>query len=124
MFKKMEAVMLGILSSLSFFIATSTPAMVMSNATGFKNFRTGAESFFKDGLGGDGLQGLGTAMIFIGIFGAAAMFLWHKVNQQSPLPRPGTMVAISIIGFMVREQENVVRIIQWIGNSIYGWFGL
>lgn len=124
MFKKMETALLGVLSSVSFFIAMNAPAMVMSNADGFGNFRRGAESFFKDGLGGDGLQGLGTAMIFIGIFGTGAMFLWHKLNQQSPLPRPGTMVAIAIAGVMVRERDKVAGIIDWIGSSIYGWFGL
>lgn len=120
----MEAVVLGVLSTLSFFIAMNAPAMVMSNANGFSNFKKGAETFFQDGLGGDGLQGLGTAMIFIGIFGAGAMFLWHKLNQQSPLPRPGTMAGVAIVGMMVRERDKVAGIIDWIGNSIYGWFGL
>lgn len=124
MIKKMEVAILGVLSSLSFFIATSTPGMVMSNAKGFSAFKSGAESFFEVGLGGDGLAGLGTAMIFIGIFGAGSMFLWHKLNQQSPLPRPGTMAAIAVAGVMVQENKKIVSVINWIGSSVYSWFGL
>lgn len=55
-------------------------------AGGWDSFKTGMESFFKDGLGNTGLQGLAIAVMVIGLVGALFSFVWHKFSQQSRLP--------------------------------------
>lgn len=67
-------------------------------AGGWDSFKTGMESFFMEGLGSTGLQGLAIAVMVIGLVGALFSFVWHKFNQQSRLPGPLVMLAIGVAG--------------------------
>ena len=67
-------------------------------AGGWDSFKTGMESFFKDGLGSTGLQGLAIAVMVIGLVGALFSFVWHKFNQQSRLPGPLVMLSVGVAG--------------------------
>ena len=67
-------------------------------AGGWDSFKTGMESFFKDGLGGTGLQGLAIAVMVIGLVGALFSLVLHKFNPQSRFPGPLVMLSIGVAG--------------------------
>ena len=52
----------------------------------WSNLRTGLEGFFKNGLGGDGAQGIGIMILVIGFVMAVVSFFVHKFSQRSQLP--------------------------------------
>ena len=67
-------------------------------AGGWDSFKTGMESFFKDGLGDAGLQGLAIAVMVIGLVGGLFSFVLHKFNPQSRFPGPLVMLSVGVAG--------------------------
>ena len=64
------------------FLKTST----LLAAGGWDTFKNGMTSFFKTGLGGSGAQGLGVAIMVIGVVTAVLSFVMHHFNPQSRMP--------------------------------------
>lgn len=62
---------------------------------GWEGFQKGLNDFFLTGLGGAGAQGLGIAVMVIGIVVAVISFVVHKFNPQSRMP---SWIACLIIG--------------------------
>ena len=103
-------------------LAMSRQAMVMT--TGWTNFKTAMTEFFYNGLGGDGTQALGIVIAVIGIVCAVISFVLHKMNPQSRMPGWFTCLMIALIGTMLFSGVSpVLKIIQWIRDTVLGWFG-
>lgn len=94
-------------------------------AGGWDSFKTGMESFFKDGLGDTGLQGLAIAVMVIGLVGALFSFVWHKFNQQSRLPGPLDMLAIGVAGAIGSFGiDKPIEILQRAAKWVLSLFGV
>lgn len=93
-------------------------------AGGWGNFKTAMTDFFYKGLGGEGTQGLGIAIAVIGIVLAALSFVVHKLNPQSRMPGWITCLVVAAIGTLLFSGVGpVLKIIQWLRDTVLGWFG-
>lgn len=93
-------------------------------ATGWSGFKTSMTEFFYNGMGGDGAKGLGIAIAVIGIMVAALSFVVHKLNPQSRMPGWFTCLIVALIGTLLFTGVGpVLKIVQWIRDTILGWFG-
>lgn len=103
-------------------MAMSHKAAVMT--TGWSGFKQSMTDFFYTGLGGDGTSAIGIVIAVIGIVLAVVSFVVHKLNPQSRLPGWFTCVIVALIGTMLFSGVSpVLKIIQWLRDTILGWFG-
>lgn len=103
-------------------MAGSHQAAVMTS--GWTNFKTAMTEFFYNGLGGDGLQGIGIVIAVIGIALAAISFVMHKLNPQSRMPGWFTCLIVALIGTLLFSGvAPVLKVIQWFRDTVLGWFG-
>lgn len=68
---------------------------------GWDAFGQGLTSFFKDGLGGPGSQGIAIAIMVVGIIGAVIAFALHKFNPQTRWPGPIVCIMVGICGALI-----------------------
>lgn len=109
-------------ATLFLMMALSNQAAVMT--AGWTSFKDSMTEFFYNGLGGDGTQGLGIVIAVIGVVMAVISFVVHKLNPQSRLPGWFTCLGIAVIGTLLFSGVGpVLKIIQWIRDTVFGWFG-
>lgn len=68
------------------------------NTDGWGTFQKTMESFFRNGMGDKGAQGLGIALVIIGLFMGALSFAMHHFNPQSRMPSWGICLSIAVVG--------------------------
>lgn len=103
-------------------MAMSHQAAVMT--TGWTGFKQSMTDFFYNGLGGEGTQAIGIVIAVVGIVVAAISFVVHKMNPQSRMPSWFTCLIVAVIGTLLFSGVGpVLKIVQWIRDTILGWFG-
>lgn len=119
----MRTLMIAAFAAVLFLVmAMSRQAMVMT--TGWGNFKQAMTDFFYTGLGGDGTQAIGIVIAVIGIVLAAVSFVLHKLNPQSRMPGWFTCLIVALIGTLLFSGvAPVLKIIQWLRDTVLGWFG-
>lgn len=113
--------------ALALFAGTMAVAnsQVVTMAGGWDSFNENLTSWFKDGLGGPGLQGLGTAIAVIGIVAAVISFIIHKFNPQSRMPGPIMCLAVALVGTIAMSGlDKPLQIVEAARDTIYGWMGI
>lgn len=81
--------------------------------------------FFLHGLGGPGAQGIGTAIMVVGVVMAVISFVMHKFNQQSRLPGWFTCLLMGIAGsVLVGGLEKPIQAFTAIKDTFLSWMGL
>lgn len=91
----------------------------------FQNLKQGLEGFFKNGLGGDGAQGFGIAILAIGFVFAGISFAVHKFNPQSKLPGWVTCIIIGIVGaILMGGIDGPMKLFEMARDTLYGWLGI
>ena len=104
-------------------IANTSSAFVM--AAGWEGFEQNLTTWFKDGLGGPGLQGIGTAIAVIGIVAAIGSFFIHKFNPQSRIPGPIMCLSVALVGTIAMSGlEKPMGVIETVRDTLYGWVGI
>lgn len=103
-------------------MALSREAAVMT--TGWTGFKDSMTEFFYNGLGGEGTQAIGMVIAVVGVLLAAVSFVVHKLNPQSRLPGWFTCLIVALIGTLLFTGVGpVIKIVQWIRDTVLGWFG-
>lgn len=93
--------------------------------TSWDGFLQSMNSFFQDGLGGPGMQGVGIAIAAIGLVAAAISFAVHKFNPQSRMPGWITCLVIGLIGtFAMTGISKPLQILNSGRDLIFSWFGV
>ena len=88
-------------------------------------FKTTMENAFKKGLGGDGMQGIGIAILVIGVISAAISFVVHKFNPQSRMPGWITCLVIGLIGaILMAGLEKPIALLNDIRDWLFGLLGI
>ena len=82
----------------------------------WSNLRTGLEGFFKNGLGGDGAQGIGIMILVIGFVMAVVSFFVHKFTQRSQLPTWWQCLLVAVAGPM--------KLFEMARDTLYSWLGI
>ena len=114
----------GILASVSICIALNH-SVLMNSGGGWNSFKNEMETFFKHGLGGPGMQGVGIAIMVIGIVMAVVSFVIHKVNPQSRMPGPLISIVIAIVGSVLMSGiEKPLAFIEKIRDTLFNWIGI
>lgn len=112
----------GIAAATTAVMGISQEAAVMT--TGWTGFKQSMTDFFYNGMGGEGTQAIGIVIAVIGILLAAISFVVHKLNPQSRLPGWITCLVVALIGTLLfTGVAPVLKIIQWIRDTVLGWFG-
>lgn len=121
----MRTVMTSAFSAVLFAVmAVSREAAVMTATGGWSKFKSSMTSFFYNGLGLEGLQGLGIAIAVIGIALAVVSFVVHKMNPQSRMPGWFTCLIVAFIGTMLCSGiKPVIGIVYYLRDTVLGWFG-
>ena len=70
-------------------------------AGGWTTFKNGMVNFFQHGLGGEGAQGLGIAIMVIGVVAAVISFTMHHFNPQSRMPSWIICLIIGVAGSLL-----------------------
>ena len=109
-------------SGVSMFIAMQMSNLMLT--AGWSGFADQLKRFFEDGMAGLGLPQIGMALMAIGLFGAAILFVVHKVAQQSSLPRPGGFLMVALVGAAIGQWEKIQKLIELIRDTLFGWLGL
>lgn len=68
---------------------------------GWASFKNGMTNFFQNGLGGEGAQGLGVAIMVIGLVAAVVSFVAHHFNPQSRMPSWIICLIIGVAGSLL-----------------------
>lgn len=68
---------------------------------GWTTFKNGMTEFFQNGLGGEGAQGLGVAIMVIGVVAAVISFVMHHFNPQSRMPSWIICLIIGVAGSLL-----------------------
>ena len=90
--------------------------------TGFKDSMT---AFFENGLGGEGMQGIGIAIAVAGIVVAGISFAVHKFNPQSRMPGWITCLVIGLVGaIMMSGVSKPIEILKQFRDWVFGLFGV
>lgn len=114
----------GILASVSVWIAMNH-SVLMNSGGGWSAFQGEMEKFFKNGLGGPGMQGVGIAIMVIGIVMAVVSFVIHKVNPQSRMPGPLISLLIAVVGSVLMSGiEKPLSFIEKIRDTLFDWIGI
>lgn len=112
----------GILASVSVWIAMNHSILMSS---GWERFQGEMEKFFKEGLGGPGMQGVGIAIMVIGIVMAVVSFVVHKINPQSRMPGPLISITIAIVGSILMSGiQRPLDFIAKIRDILFSWIGI
>ena len=112
----------GILASVSVWIAMNHSILMTS---GWSRFQGEMEKFFKEGLGGPGMQGVGIAIMVIGIVLAVVSFVVHKINPQSRMPGPLVSIMIAIVGSVLMSGiQKPLDYIEKIRDILFSWLGI
>lgn len=91
----------------------------------FSNLKTGLQGFFQNGLGGDGAQGFGIALLAIGFVFACISFMVHKFNPQSRMPSWGTCLIIGVVGaILMGGIEGPMKLFIMARDTLYSWLGI
>lgn len=91
----------------------------------WSNLKQGLEGFFKNGLGGDGAQGFGIAILVIGFVCAGISFAVHKFNPQSKLPGWVSCLVIGVVGaILMGGVEGPMKLFEMARDTLYGWLGI
>ena len=92
---------------------------------GFSDFSTQMTEFFKNGLGGDGAEGFGIAILVIGFIMAGISFAVHKFNPQSKLPGWITCLVIGVVGaILMGGIEGPLTLFESARDTLYKWLGI
>lgn len=112
----------GILASASVWIAMNHSILMSS---GWSRFQGEMETFFKEGLGGPGMQGVGIAIMVIGIVMAVVSFVVHKINPQSRMPGPLISITIAVVGSILMSGiQKPLDYIEKIRDILFSWMGI
>ena len=112
----------SILASASVWIAMNQSILMTS---GWSRFQGEMDKFFKEGLGGPGMQGVGIAIMVIGIVMAVVSFVVHKINPQSRMPGPLISIMIAIVGSILMSGiQKPLDYITKIRDILFGWMGI
>lgn len=95
----------------------------MLAAKGWSGFREGFDNMFKNGLGKDGAQGIGWAVLTIGIVFAVVSFAMHHFNPQSRMPSWGVCLTIAIAGALIitgigKPAKWLISVKNWIYSLV------
>lgn len=91
----------------------------------WSNLRTGLEGFFKNGLGGDGAQGIGIMILVIGFVMAVVSFFVHKFSQRSQLPTWWQCLLVAVAGsILMGGIEGPMQLFEMARNTLYSWLGI
>ena len=93
--------------------------------SGWESVGQGLTSFFKDGLGGPGAQGISIAIMVAGVIGAVIAFFMHKFNPRTSMPGPIVCLLVGVGGAMIFG--GVERPINWFKSAadwIYSVLGV
>lgn len=91
----------------------------------FTHLKDGLKGFFQTGLGGDGAQGFGIAILVIGFVVAGISFVAHKFNPQSKLPGWITCLVIGVVGaILMGGVEKPMKLFEMVRDTLYGWLGI
>lgn len=93
-------------------------------AGGWSAFKKSMTTFFYEGLGGEGAQGIGIVIVVVGILLAIISFVVHKMNPQSRMPGWFTCLIVAFLGAMLFSGVGpIIKIIEWLRDTVLGWFG-
>lgn len=93
-------------------------------AGGWSEFKSQMTSFFYNGLGGDGMKGIGIVIAVIGVTLAVVSFVVHKINPQSRMPGWFTCLIVAVLGTLLFAGVSpILAIITSIRDTVFGWFG-
>lgn len=119
---KAKATMAGALLTGSIAVANSS---AVTMAGGWDAFGKNVSDWFETGLGGPGLQGVGTAIAIIGIVAAILSFVLHKFNPQSRFPGWFTCIMVAVVGSIAMTGlEKPMAAIATIRDTIFGLIGI
>jgi hypothetical protein len=91
----------------------------------WSNLRTGLEGFFKNGLGGDGAQGIGIMILVIGFVMAVVSFFVHKFSQRSQLPMWWQCLLVAVAGsILMGGIEGPMKLFEMARDTLYSWLGI
>lgn len=91
----------------------------------WSNLRTGLEGFFKNGLGGDGAQGIGIMILVIGFVMAVVSFFVHKFSQRSQLPTWWQCLLVAVAGsILMGGIEGPMKLFEMTRDTLYSWLGI
>lgn len=91
----------------------------------WSNLRTGLEGFFKNGLGGDGAQGIGIMILVIGFVMAVVSFFVHKFSQRSQLPTWWQCLLVAVAGsILMGGIEGPMKLFEMARDTLYSWLGI
>lgn len=92
---------------------------------GWEGFKNGMTTFFQDGLGGSGAQGLGIAVMIIGIVVAVISFVVHKFNPQSRMPSWIICLVIGVAGSVLTSgMSRPIALFNMIRDWVYSLIGI
>lgn len=98
---------------------------VVTMAGGWEDFSSNLTSWFREGLGGPGMQGVGVAIAVIGIVAAIVSFVVHKFNPQSRMPGWITCLVIALAGTIAMSGiDKPIQMVEAIRDTIFGWMGM
>lgn len=104
-------------------LASATPAK--SEGFQWSTFKTSLTSAFQNGLGGEGMQGIGIAIAVIGVVAAGISFAVHKFNPQSRMPGWITCLVIGIVGSMLMlGMEKPLKLLESARDWVYTVLGV
>ena len=109
--------------TLTYFLTSAGGGADLGNF--WTNMKTGLDGFFKSGLGGDGAQGIGIAILVIGFVFAGISFTAHKFNPQSKLPSWIACIGVGIAGaILMGGIEKPMQLFAQARETLYSWLGL
>lgn len=92
---------------------------------GWDGFKSGMTEFFQTGLGGAGAQGLGVAVMVIGIVVAVISFVVHKFNPQSRMPSWIICIVIGIAGSVLTSgMDRPIALFNMVRDWVYSLLGI
>lgn len=93
--------------------------------SGWAGFKNGLDDFFRKGLGGDGAQGLGIAIMVLGIVCACVSFALHHFNPQSRFPSWVMCLMVGVAGgILMNGVEQPIRIFKSAADWVLSLIGL
>lgn len=92
---------------------------------GWAGFKEGLTAFFQDGLGGAGAQGLGIAVMVLGIVVAVISFVVHKFNPQSRMPSWIICLVIGVAGSVLTSgMSRPIALFNMVRDWVYSLIGI
>ncbi len=97
----------------------------LAAVAGWDKFKDGMTQFFQYGLGGDGAQGIGIAIMVIGIVCAVISFTMHHFNPQSRMPSWIICLIVGIAGsILMSGVDKPIQLLNAAKDWIMSLFGL